>query len=251
MLPLSLIECLHAPVPFVIGVPSLPDNIRKELKHCLILDVDSNSLTAPSLPALPFHGDLLASLQKSHKVLYKKERDTSTLRHPYRNTAEELEKVHGFLDATGLYYQQIEDKIEQSITTTLKMKLFDFDNPLHLQLLVESMSGGVASHRDFLCRFFQTQLFACRTDSLSRNIMDKKQRMILKIVRLIEKEEQIKTRLKEEVHRHAKSKKAKQLEEAQRNFIHSAKRLKSFEKMKKDLEENGSVTSSGGNREGQ
>lgn len=235
-------------MPFVIGVPSLSNELAEELNYCLIFRVQDDRVIHPaSLPQLPHYESLKKTLTPFHAPLYEKKSDISTLRHPHKNSTEELEKVKLILDAIGNYHKRLSDKIEEHITQTLKMDLFDFDNPKHLEALLECICAEKDIPRDFIGRFFETQLFASFTEILSKSIMDKKNRMLLKVMKLIENEEAIKQKLREKLEAYLHDpRKTRELEDVHRDFINCAKRLKNFEAMKKKIEEKGTIRSSSG-----
>ena len=55
ILPLSLIEYLQAPVPFIVGILKLPEDIEKDLANAFILRVDTEEVKLPEngFPLLP------------------------------------------------------------------------------------------------------------------------------------------------------------------------------------------------------
>ncbi|KAL6059396.1 nephrocystin-1 isoform X2 [Balamuthia mandrillaris] len=73
-------ECVHSPVPFVLGVQQLSSDTRREIEdECLILDLDSQAISLPKkeIPPLLREEELVAKLKPHCDLFYAQHKNTN------------------------------------------------------------------------------------------------------------------------------------------------------------------------------
>lgn len=158
VIPASLDECMHSPMPYIMGVQSLSEDDLHMLEETLILDVDQGRILRTPPPAmltpLPFQDSLRSKLQPLHDLIYKptaSEREQCYLQ-PYSNSAKDIEICHCALSAIRNYHKDLHHII---LSAMEKIPRFNLAKPRHITKLIVEV--GYDEYVPFLKRFLTTQ----------------------------------------------------------------------------------------------
>ena len=158
VIPSSLDECVHSPMPYIMGVQELDDESLEMLEEVLIVDVDGGELL--NIPAsdlmtpLPYESHLRQKLQPLHELIHKTtetDRDQCYLQ-PYSNSREEIEICHCVLSVLRNYHRDMHHTILRAIDNIPR---FNLAKPRHITKLIVEV--GDDNYTAFLKRFLTTQ----------------------------------------------------------------------------------------------
>jgi hypothetical protein len=170
IVPNSLSDAMHAPVPYIMGVPALEPDLRSAI-DVVLLDVDRSQLTMPSfaIPPLPRLDALADSIRADYAQLFcdKADAKAKVLSHPFKNSLAELEIVNRILTSIKLYNVHLNDTVDANITLLRSQpgneaKEFDLAEPDVVKQLLETVAE--ADYRAFLAEFCATQNFMVAHD---------------------------------------------------------------------------------------
>lgn len=158
VIPSSLDECMHSPMPYIMGVQELDEDSLDMLEEVVIIDVDAGELlNVPGhdiLTPLPYESNLRQKLHPLHDLIHKiseSERDQCYLQ-PYSNSREEIEICHCVLSVLRNYHREMHHTILRAID---KIPRFNLSKPRHITKVIVEV--GDDNYTAFLKRFLTTQ----------------------------------------------------------------------------------------------
>lgn len=170
IVPNSLADAMHAPVPYIMGVPALDADLRAMI-DVVLLDVDRVKLSMPSfaIPPLPRIAALADSIRSDYALLYcdKPEAKAKALAHPFKNSLAELEIVNRILTSIKLYNVHLGDVVDANIALLRAQpgnegKVFDMAEPEVVKQLLDTVAEP--DYRGFFAEFCATQNFMVAHD---------------------------------------------------------------------------------------
>jgi hypothetical protein len=170
IVPNSLADAMHAPVPYIMGVPALDADLRA-LIDVVLLDVDRVKLSMPSfaIPPLPRIAALADSIRSDYALLFcdKPEAKAKALAHPFKNSLAELEIVNRILTSIKLYNVHLGDAVDANIALLRALpgnegKVFDMAEPDVVKQLLDTVAEP--DYRAFFAEFCATQNFMVAHD---------------------------------------------------------------------------------------
>ncbi|XP_044463921.1 uncharacterized protein LOC123194655 isoform X1 [Mangifera indica] len=159
VLPNDMLDFLDAPVPYVVGVKNKTSEVQSKLTSAILVDVNKNQVKAPSIPQLPQHKELIASLSPYHARLVG-ESYLGKKRPIYECTDVQVEAAKGFLAVLRSYLDSLCSNLRSHTITNVQS-----NNDKVSLLLKESFIDSYPSReRPFMKLFVDTQLFSVHTD---------------------------------------------------------------------------------------
>lgn len=156
VVPLSLEECIHSPMPYIMGIQHVSQDSVEVLDDVLIWDADAaDFLSRPTnIIPLPYVQQLHEKLEPLHNTIYRSSeaRRRECYLQPYSNTAEEIENCNQVLLVLRNYHKDMHSVIKRGIDSISR---FDIAKPRHLTKLV--IAVGDDHYSPFLKRFVGTQ----------------------------------------------------------------------------------------------
>lgn len=158
VIPSSLDECMHSPMPYIMGVQELPDDALEMLEEVIVIDVDAGELLnvpgSDILTPLPYESHLRQKLQPLHDLIHKitvTDRNQCYLQ-PYSNSRAEIEICHCVLSVLRNYHRDMHHTILRAIDNIPR---FNLAKPRHITKLIVEV--GDDNYTAFLKRFLTTQ----------------------------------------------------------------------------------------------
>ncbi|XP_031267859.1 DENN domain-containing protein 1B-like [Pistacia vera] len=159
VLPNDMLDFLDAPVPYIVGVKNKTSEVQSKLTSAILVDVNKNQVKAPSIPQLPQHKELFASLSPYHAKLVG-ESYLGKKRPVYECTDVQIEAAKGFLAVLRSYLDSLCSNLRSHTITNVQS-----NNDKVSLLLKESFIDSYTSReRPFMKLFVDTQLFSVHTD---------------------------------------------------------------------------------------
>ncbi|XP_031267909.1 uncharacterized protein LOC116126354 isoform X2 [Pistacia vera] len=159
VLPNDMLDFLDAPVPYIVGVKNKTSEVQSKLTSAILVDVNKNQVKAPSIPQLPQHKELFASLSPYHAKLVG-ESYLGKKRPVYECTDVQIEAAKGFLAVLRSYLDSLCSNLRSHTITNVQS-----NNDKVSLLLKESFIDSYPSReRPFMKLFVDTQLFSVHTD---------------------------------------------------------------------------------------
>uniref|UniRef100_A0A6B2L3J6 UDENN domain-containing protein n=1 Tax=Arcella intermedia TaxID=1963864 RepID=A0A6B2L3J6_9EUKA len=171
ILPKSLIDCIQAPVPYLIGLEEIPSTILADIQKLVyIYDIDANVLHEPqlpiSIPPLPDAAELLTKINFPHIFYHFDESERrKAFSHPYRNTPTELNLAKRVVEQLIQYNTRFSNWVKTAILDTCIPPLntvpgidgFDLANEECVAEVTKQLH--TLDEQKFSKNFLQTQMF--------------------------------------------------------------------------------------------
>ena len=157
LLPATILDCLDAPVPYIIGAPFLPPQDEHPLDGVLIVDVLANKLEnrGEALPMLPDKKVLMERLKLLHQRIFSPK---GAMQGAQRGSSTGVAVAHSVSDRLVEYVQWIVDQISKYYVA---MVMKNDKKPVSISALIKSFTNGAqAVNRPFIKAFLNTQHFA-------------------------------------------------------------------------------------------
>lgn len=156
VVPLSLEECIHSPMPYIMGIQCVAPESVEVLDDVLIWDIDAaNFINLPAgIIPLPYVQSLHDKLETLHNTIYRSSdvRRRECYLQPYSNTAGEIDICNQVLLTLRHYHKDMHSVIKRAIDSIPR---FNISKPRHLTKLVVAV--GDDHYSPFLKRFVGTQ----------------------------------------------------------------------------------------------
>ena len=165
-LPVEIQEYLLAPVPFIVGVLSLPKLIERQLEAVIIkIDATTEQIILPkdlALLPMPKLKQLENNLRPYHTFLSNCTNDRFAS--PYRTTEKQVEAAHKIMEELKNYQQDIINVLLPFISSTS-----DTDQIISK---VQEEPSLKKKEKEFLVQFINTQSFSMYLDDMIANISE-------------------------------------------------------------------------------
>ncbi|KAK9820042.1 hypothetical protein WJX72_005418 [[Myrmecia] bisecta] len=162
VLPASMLAFLEAPVPFILGVQYKTGEVASRCGSLIRVNIYKDKIkNAASLPALPNHHALLASLAPSYWQLNSVGRDKARTRPIYAISEAQRQAAEVFLKAMEAYLSGLCSNLK--LHTITDVQTTDRVSLLLKDSFIDSFS---AKDRPFIRQFAETQMFSVYSDSV-------------------------------------------------------------------------------------
>ncbi|XVF88877.1 hypothetical protein PTKIN_Ptkin19aG0086000 [Pterospermum kingtungense] len=159
VLPDDMLDFLDAPVPYIVGVKNKTSEVQSKLANVILVDANKNQIKASTIPQLPQHKELFASLSPYHAKLVG-ESYLGRKRPVHECTDVQIEAAKGFLSVLRSYLDSLCSNMRSHTITNVQS-----NNDKVSLLLKESFIDSFPSRdRPFMKLFLDTQLFSVHTD---------------------------------------------------------------------------------------
>ncbi|GAV84174.1 DENN domain-containing protein [Cephalotus follicularis] len=160
VLPGRMIDFLDAPVPFIIGIPNKPSDVKIKTSNLILVNVLKDQVKMCHLPTLPRYKELASELGPIHSRLSFE--SSVAKRHPvYRCNEAQAEAASQFLTVMGLYLESLCADLRSHTITSVQ------SNNDRVSLLLKDSFIDSFSIRDrpFIKLLIDTQMFTVLSDS--------------------------------------------------------------------------------------
>ncbi|XVF88879.1 hypothetical protein PTKIN_Ptkin19aG0086000 [Pterospermum kingtungense] len=106
VLPDDMLDFLDAPVPYIVGVKNKTSEVQSKLANVILVDANKNQIKASTIPQLPQHKELFASLSPYHAKLVG-ESYLGRKRPVHECTDVQIEAAKGFLSVLRSYLDSL------------------------------------------------------------------------------------------------------------------------------------------------
>lgn len=159
ILPNDMLDFLDAPVPYIVGVKDKTHGVQSKLYNAILVDVNRNQVKSPSMPQLPQHKELLASLSPYHAKLVG-ESYLARKRPVFECTDVQIEAAKGFLAVLRAYLDSLCSNLRSHTITNVQSN----DDKVSLLLKESFIDSFPNRDRPFMKLLVDTQLFSVHTD---------------------------------------------------------------------------------------
>ena len=173
IVPSELIDCIQSPVPYILGVASIPADIDT-LPYVMFLDADQGKILQmpEGLAPLPTLDALRARLQPIHEQFHVDSTARSKfIRNPFAksNNKEQQALLSQFLDEMKTYHIILLKFLEAEIRSMGVSIKFDLHNVSHRQKLVTQFPDDLM--RSFMEEIMETQHFHFLFDTKIKEVL--------------------------------------------------------------------------------